>query len=209
MPQPERAVWLERFEKQRAATDHVLALFREQRLINRVEHIFDGLAIMPDNRFLLDLKKNAIEYFLLRTKDKNAEREVDTLLQKRPDLGMGWLFKSWFLVVANNLDAAENAIGKALYHEPENPLAHYTMGNIHLLRENFDMAIQEYLRALERDPNMFEANANIARVYETRGNLEMAVKYYEKALEQNPELPQIKQRLTELRARMQGKKSAN
>jgi spermidine synthase len=209
MPDTDRTVWLARFEKEYALIDHILAIFREQRLINRLEHIFDGLAIMPDNPFLLDLRKNAINYFLSNTRDKNAELEVDTLLGKRPEMAMAWIFKSWFLVVANNLDAAENAIRTALFYEPENALGHYTIGNIYLIRKNYDMAIKEYLHAFDRAPDMFEAVSNAARAYEMQGNVEMAVRYYEKALELSPGLAPVQQRLAALRSRLPGKKGGN
>jgi tetratricopeptide (TPR) repeat protein len=187
--------------------DHILAIFREQRLINRLEHIFDGLAIAPDNPFLLDLRKNAINYFLTNSRDKNVEHEVDILLEKRPEMAMAWIFKSWFLVVTNELDAAENAIRTALYYEPENALGHYTIGNVHLIRKEYEMAIREYSRAFEHAPDMFEAVSNIARAYEMQGNIGMAVQYYEKALQLNPGLTQIQQRLAALRAHLPEKKS--
>ncbi|MHB9028097.1 MAG: fused MFS/spermidine synthase [Candidatus Latescibacterota bacterium] len=205
MPETERTIWLERFGKQCAVIDHILVIFREQRLINRLEHIFDGLAILPDNPYLLDLRKKTIEYVKSLTQDRNAEHEIDILLEKRPESGMAWLFKSWFLVVQKDMDAAENVTRKALYYEPENPLSHYYMGNIHVFRKNYELARNEYLQTLELDPDMFEAMSNLARTYEIQGNFDLAVKYYEKALELNPELAPVKQRLITLRPRLEEK----
>jgi Flp pilus assembly protein TadD len=84
---------------------------------------------------------------------------------------------------------AEQQLMKALHLSPNDPIAHFRLGQIYAQKEdtpvNYGRAEQELLAALARDPQMAEGYFELGQLYERHSNFALAVVNYRKAFDLN------------------------
>jgi Flp pilus assembly protein TadD len=88
---------------------------------------------------------------------------------------------------AGDLTTAAKMIGSVTLLLPEEPRAHFLLGNIFNETNQFAQAIQEYQTVLRLDPDSSSALTNMGVVYYKTNDLEAAVQQYEAALEIEPD----------------------
>ena len=75
-------------------------------------------------------------------------------------------------------DKAISSCKKAIKIEPDNALAHYTLGGIYTFKDMNEMAIEEYKKAIELDPAYPDPHYSLGFVYEKIGRKKEADQEY-------------------------------
>ncbi|MGR3179254.1 MAG: tetratricopeptide repeat protein [Candidatus Anammoxibacter sp.] len=75
-------------------------------------------------------------------------------------------------------DKAISSFKKAIKTDPDNALAHYTLGGIYTLKNMNKMAIEEYEKAIELDPAYPDPHYSLGFVYEKIGRKKEADQEY-------------------------------
>jgi len=111
--------------------------------------------------------------------DERAD-EIDALAQQ------GFEMSQTALDAGNLTTAAE--ISEALVTLlPDEPKAHFSLGNIYNQANQFAQAIEQYQTVLKLDPDSSSAHTNMGVVYYKMGDLETAVQQYDAALQIEPD----------------------
>ena len=76
---------------------------------------------------------------------------------------------------------------------------------VHYLMGNFDASVADIRRTLALEPRHFGALSGMGLIYDAIGNRTAAAKVWEKALEIHPNMPGMKARIEELRAKAKGR----
>ena len=76
---------------------------------------------------------------------------------------------------------------------------------VHYLMGNFDASVADIRRTLALEPRHFGALSGLGLIYDAIGNQTAAVKVWEKALEIHPNMPGMKARIQEFRAKAKGR----
>jgi protein O-GlcNAc transferase len=89
---------------------------------------------------------------------------------------------------AGRLTQAESLYWQILLAEPDNPIAHYHLGNVLLDQGRFEDAAACYRQALALNPDLAEAHGNLGNIFKGQGKLVAAVASYRRALVLKPDL---------------------
>ncbi|MCH7936047.1 MAG: tetratricopeptide repeat protein [Proteobacteria bacterium] len=76
---------------------------------------------------------------------------------------------------------------------------------VHYLMGDFDASVADIRRTLALEPRHFGALSGMGLIYDAIGNQTAAAKVWEKALEIHPNMPGMKARIQELRAKAKGR----
>lgn len=106
--------------------------------------------------------------------------ELDMLAQKGLEVGQAALD-------AGDLAAAAETLGAVVTLLPDEPKAHFLLGNVYNQANQFAQAIEQYQIVLALEPDGSSAHTNIGVVYYKTGDLETAVKEFKAALEIEPD----------------------
>jgi tetratricopeptide (TPR) repeat protein len=90
-----------------------------------------------------------------------------------------------------NLERATDELVSGLQARPDNPYAHYNLGNLHSSQGETQEAIDAYQQAIELDPGNVEARVNLSMVYHRQGRVDDAERVLQEALELAPESPVV------------------
>jgi|GEM_PF-274643 len=119
--------------------------------------------------------------------DRNGAVIAYKRIQRQfPDFADAWINAAALL---SGMDRAEEALDMALHAVelvPENPMAIYVLGFVHLKLRHFDEAEKCLRSAIEREPKHALALNNLADVYEHRRNFKGALKLRDRAIEAKP-----------------------
>ena len=89
------------------------------------------------------------------------------LVEVRTAIGVAYL-------VADDLDASEAALQRALEENPRYPEAHMTLGRLFMRREDWQLARRHFERALDARPNHTETRLLLAQALQSEGRAEEA-----------------------------------
>jgi tetratricopeptide (TPR) repeat protein len=106
--------------------------------------------------------------------------EIDALAQQGLEMGQDALD-------SGDLTTAAQIMGAVAKLLPDDPRAHFLLGNVYNEANQFDQAIEEYETVLKLEPDSSSAHTNMGVVYYKRGELEEAIQEYSAALEIEPD----------------------
>jgi TolB-like protein/class 3 adenylate cyclase len=92
---------------------------------------------------------------------------------------------------AADIGHAEEIVGRALAHLPNNPQARYAKGQVLRAQNRFDEAIAEYETSLTFDRNFVKAYAHIGRCKLLTGSTGEAILLHEQAIRLSPRDPNV------------------
>jgi tetratricopeptide (TPR) repeat protein len=137
----------------------------------------------PLNTPLPDLNDLVVNMRALRYDE--VERRARQLVIQHPNSGVVWKF----LGVSLGMQGKEalHALEKTANLLPDDPEAHFNLGNALRVAGRLDDAAGSYRRALEIGPDFGIAHLALGDVLQARGQLEAAAASYRKALEIEPD----------------------
>ncbi len=101
--------------------------------------------------------------------------EAETLAAQDPGDEVAWSSMADINLKLGRYDAADEPLAKFLALSPDNPNAHYLVGDSKFYRKLFDEAVPAYQRVLEIDPAFSDATLRLAQVDVLRGRPEDAI----------------------------------
>jgi len=117
-----------------------------------------------------------------------ARQEKGKLSAGRPGLTPGSILQQAMAHhQAGRIPQAESLYWQFLLAEPDNPIAHYHLGNVLLDQGRFEDAAACYRQALALNPDFAEAHGNLGNVLMGQRKLMEAAACYRKALALNPD----------------------
>ena len=87
---------------------------------------------------------------------------------------------------------AEEIFKRILTVEPENPNAHFDLGNTYLIQKKYNEAFNQYNKAESLGVRSDDYYFNLSLCYIGLGNNKEAIGYLEKCLSLNPDYPEAK-----------------
>ena len=90
------------------------------------------------------------------------------------------------LAAGNDTDSAMDRIQKDIDARPDDPVAHFQMGNIYLSQGKLDQAIIEFEKALALAPKMLAAQNNLAMACAADRQYDRAQAEFKKLIELDP-----------------------
>ncbi len=74
---------------------------------------------------------------------------------------------------------------------PNNPRAHYGLGNAYMDNKSFDKAIEHYRTAIRLKPDYYKAFGNLGFTYYLKGLIDPAIIYYQMTIRIKPDFPEV------------------
>jgi tetratricopeptide (TPR) repeat protein len=111
--------------------------------------------------------------------DERAD-EIDALAQQGSEM-------SQLALEAGDLATAVQVTEALVTLLPDEPEAHFLMGNVYNQANRFDQAIEQYQTVLRLDPDSSSAHTNMGVVHYKMGDLETAIREYQAALQIEPD----------------------
>jgi tetratricopeptide (TPR) repeat protein len=111
--------------------------------------------------------------------DERAD-EIDALAQQGLEM-------SQMALDAGDLATAAQISEALVTLLPDDPKAHFLLGNLYNQANRFDQAIEQYQTVLKLDPDSSSAHTNTGVVYYKMGDLETAIREYQAALQIEPD----------------------
>ena len=152
----EKKKWLLDYERIHEASNYLLMANGTGNLLDILKYCMEGLAILPENPALHDLRKrtekdiyNFCSELLLSGRKEAALLHAGSVLEIHTKSAVPWMIKSRYMQakgeIQKGLEAAEMAVNLA----PDNADTHFLLGSIMLSAEQFKGAISEYRQALK------------------------------------------------------------
>jgi tetratricopeptide (TPR) repeat protein len=120
-----------------------------------MKYCAEGLAVLPENPALLDLRKRTgkeIYHFysksLLSGKEETVLLQVENILKLHPKSAVLWMIKSRCLKAMGQIQKGLEAAAMAVHLEPNNADTHFLLGSMMFSAGQFQDAITEYREAL-------------------------------------------------------------
>jgi tetratricopeptide (TPR) repeat protein len=121
----------------------------------------------------------------------NAVNMSPELMDERADeidaLSQQGLEKSQMALDAGDLATAAQISEALVTLLPDEPKAHFLLGNIYNQANRFEQAIEQYQTVLRLDPDSASAHTNMGVVHYKTGDLETAIREYQAALQIEPD----------------------
>lgn len=114
-----------------------------------------------------------------------AVRELDQLLNEYPKSGLAFDLKGMIYTRLGQLDAASDALAKAVVYEPEFAIAWYNYGRVEELRENLELAKVYYDRAVQLQEDLVQAQFDRAGLMRREGGYQQALDDYSQILQRS------------------------
>jgi len=158
--------------------------------------------------FLIDLEKedpkNLIDYHVLSNtigylaqieEYEAAEKNCLKMIEKRPDLYMGYYKMSQYLMGRQQYSEAVDYITKVAELEPDFALAYVGLAKAYENLGQFDIAIKNALRALEIERDSVGAYYHLSLCYYEKGMFDEPEKHLNKEISENPNYAKVLQKL--------------
>ena len=134
--------------------------------------------------------KNQVDTLLKYYKSNNYNKTKEYALfltQQFPDHDLAWKILSIVFEKTGKIQESLVAIKKIVNISPQDPLAHYNLGNTYGQLADFSKAEESYRKAISLRPNFPEAYYNLGTIFENNFKLEEAEKYYKQAISLKPD----------------------
>ncbi|HJS52571.1 MAG TPA: tetratricopeptide repeat protein [Pyrinomonadaceae bacterium] len=147
------------------------------------------LAIAAHPTFMLAYSELGVLYLGLNELDK-ADEALSAALKITPDAFAALLNRGIVLFTAKRYSDAATVLRTAVQKEPENPVAHYFLGQALANLGQFDEAEKELVFALTKGgEELKEAHRILAIIYASRGDKKRAISSIEAYLKLTPNAP--------------------
>lgn len=110
-----------------------------------------------------------------------------SLTESFPKHNFAWKILSIVFEKTGKIHESLNTIKKIVNISPQDPLAHYNLGNTYGKLADFSKAEESYKKAISLKPNFPEAYYNLGTIFENNLKLEEAEKYYKQAIALKPD----------------------
>jgi tetratricopeptide (TPR) repeat protein len=118
---------------------------------------------------------------------QEALDEFSEAIKLRPDIAVGWRYRSYAFADAGNFLRAIADLDEAIRLNPDDVQSYYDRGQ-HLLRQRqYELALADCNKAIELEPARADVIALRGRVHAARGASEHAMADFGKAIELDPE----------------------
>jgi len=114
--------------------------------------------------------------------------EAETLAAQDPGDEVAWSSMADLNLKLGRYEAADEPLAKFLALSPDNPNAHFLVGDANFFRKRFDEAVPAYQNALAIDPAFSDATLRLAQIDVLRGHSQDAIARLVTAAE-SPSLP--------------------
>ena len=134
--------------------------------------------------------KNQVDTLLKYYKSNNYAKPQEHALfltEQFPDHDLAWKILSIVFEKTGKIPESLIAIRKIVNISPQDPLAHYNLGNTYGKLADFSKAEESYKKAISLKPNFPEAYYNLGTIFENNLKLEEAEKYYKQAIALKPD----------------------
>lgn len=134
--------------------------------------------------------KNQVDTLLKYYKSNNYAKTQEHALfltEQFPDHDLAWKILSIVFEKTGKIPESLIAIKKIVNISPQDPLAHYNLGNTYGKLADFSKAEESYKKAISLKPNFPEAYYNLGTIFENNLKLEEAEKYYKQAIALKPD----------------------
>lgn len=118
--------------------------------------------VKDDKSKLTGVRRRIIQLAILVRDRKRAEKEIDAYINDYPDDDQGRLLRGLFFLQSGDISEAEKAFQQQLERKPDNAMALWQLGQVHLLRNRWQLAIDELARAKAFNPTGFNYEHRIA-----------------------------------------------
>ena len=109
------------------------------------------------------------------------------LTEQFPDHDLAWKILSIVFEKTGKISESLTAIKRIVNISPQDPLAHYNLGNTYSKLADFSKAEESYKKSISLKPNFPEAYYNLGTIFENNSKLEEAEKYYKQAISLKPD----------------------
>ena len=219
----EKEQWLSKFEKLYETSTYLVLTLGTNDPLEQIRYCMKGLAIIPDNPALLDVKYR-FEQNVFSLSSRFIDEKVpqaalnlgDALLKIDQKSALGWIIKSAALEKMNDKKQAYQAAQIAVSLGPDITDVHAQMGFVMLENSQNEQAIAEFNEAIklgEKD-NFFVSKKHIrvlnalTDIYSSSGNISKALETAQSALtlaknyEQDKSAEKIQKRIDSLKAKI-------
>ena len=134
--------------------------------------------------------KNQVDSLLKYYKSNNYNKTKEYALfltEKFPGHDLAWKILSIVFEKTGKIQESLAAIKKIVNISPQDPLAHYNLGNTYGKLADFSKAEESYRKAISLKPNFPEAYYNLGTIFKKNLKLEEAEKYYKQAITLKPD----------------------
>ena len=134
--------------------------------------------------------KNEIDTLLKYYKSNNytkTKKYALFLTKQFPDHDLAWKILSVVFEKTGKISESLTAIKRIVNISPQDPLAHYNLGNTYSKLADFSKAEESYKKSISLKPNFPEAYYNLGTIFENNSKLEEAEKYYKQAISLKPD----------------------
>ena len=134
--------------------------------------------------------KKQVDTLLKHYKSNNYYKTKEYALflaEQFPDHDLAWKILSIVFEKTDKISESLTAIKKIVNISPQDPLAHYNLGNTYGKLADFSKAEESYRKAISLKPNFPEAYYNLGTIFKNNFKLEEAEKYYKQAISLKPD----------------------
>ena len=131
--------------------------------------------------------QTAVQYF---QSGRLAEAQAvgDQLLQQNPKSPGVLQLLGEIAMRQGNSCLAETLFRRAVDSAPQDPQAHYRLGNVSLTLRHIDTAVRHYCLAIKFKPDYWQCHVNLGLLWRSEGRFNKARQCFERALDCNPDL---------------------
>lgn len=133
-------------------------------------------ALLEDHPYESEARVLLIYILWQESRFEEALVQAETLVAQDPGDEHGWSSVAEMNIRLGRFDDAERAVQKFLEIAPDNPNAHFLLGESHFYRSQFDLAKPEYERSLALDPSFGDAAIRLAHVDVLQGRNSDAIR---------------------------------
>jgi Flp pilus assembly protein TadD len=114
-----------------------------------------------------------------------AAEEAAAAARATQDGSEAWIALGLIRYAQSDLDAAQDAFGRAVACDPANPQANNNLGLVLLQRRQLKSAAEAFLRAIEADPAYAMGCSNLGTVFDVAGDWTTAESWFAEAIRRN------------------------
>ena len=118
---------------------------------------------------------------------KSALDDFTEAIKLRPDIAVGWRFRSYAFAEAGNVIRAIADLDEALRLKPDDVQAYYDRGQHFLRQKQYEQALEDCNKALAEDAGRADLLGLRGRVHAAKGTSEDALFDYSQAIQMDPE----------------------
>ena len=134
--------------------------------------------------------KNQVDTLLKYYKSTNYTKTKEYALfltEQFPDHDLAWKILSIVYEKTGKISESLTTIKKIVDINPQDPLAHYNLGNTYAQLADFSKAEESYRKAISLKPNFPQVYYNLGVMFKKNYKLEEAEKFYKQAISLKPD----------------------